>query len=142
MHAPIQARSGRKGTPSLNALKHHRAGTTDTHNTLEEILLSICDEYGLPRPLVNHPIGRYIDDFAWPDHNLVAETDGYETHGTREAFEHDRQRDRDMLIDGIRTTRITYRKATEQRSALGDELTKLLTPTPPPARPRAVARPR
>src|SRR5262249_44339640 len=130
--------------PSLNALKRHPAGTTDTRNTLEELLLSICDEYGLPRPLVNHPIGKYIADFAWPDHNLIAETDGYETHGTRQAFEHDRQRDRDLLIDHWRTTRITYRQAATQRRQLGEELQKLLTPTPPPARPRprAAAPPR
>jgi Protein of unknown function (DUF559) len=142
MHAPITARNGRRGTASLNALKHHLSGTTATQNTLEEILVSICDEYGLPRPLVNHPIGRYIADFARPEHNLVAETDGYETHGTREAFEHDRQRDRDMLVDGIRTTRITYRQATERRSVVGGELTKLLRPTRPRARPRAAGPPR
>jgi very-short-patch-repair endonuclease len=93
--------------------------------------------------MANHPIGRYIADFAWLDHNLIAETDGYATHGTREAFEHDRQRDRDMLIEGIRTTRITYRQATTQRSAVGEELRKLLlTPTRPRARPRAAGRPR
>jgi very-short-patch-repair endonuclease len=104
--------------------------------------MSICDEFGLPRPLVNYPINGYIADFAWPEQRLIAETDGYETHGTREAFEHDRQRDRDMLIDRWRTTRITYHQASTNRRRVGEELEALLTPTQPPARTRAAARPR
>jgi very-short-patch-repair endonuclease len=142
LHAPITTRHGRKGTPSLDALKHHPAGTTDTTNDFEELLMSICDEFGLPRPIANHPINGYVADFAWPEHNLIAETDGYETHGTREAFEHDRQRDRDLLINRWRTTRITYRQASMNRLRVGEELEALLTPTQPRARPRAAARPR
>ena len=144
LHAPITTRNGRKGTPSLNALKHHPAGTTDTTNDFEELLMGICDEFGLPRPRVNYPINGYIADFAWPEHRLIAETDGFETHGTRQAFEHDRQRDRDMLIDRWRTTRITYRQASRQRQKVGEELCALLglTPTRPPARTRAAVRPR
>src|SRR3712207_8685226 len=35
----------------------------------------------------------YVADFLWPSHRLIAETDGFATHGTRAAFEGDRVRE-------------------------------------------------
>jgi very-short-patch-repair endonuclease len=39
---------------------------------------------------------------------LVVETDGYGTHGTRRAFEHDRRRDVELALHGYNVRRFTY----------------------------------
>jgi hypothetical protein len=38
-------------------------------------------------------------DFCWPTHRLIVETDGWETHRTRAAFEQDRRRDAALTAD-------------------------------------------
>ena len=68
-------------------------GAEPTRSELERKLLTALAAAGLPRPLVNHPIGRYRVDYFWPEHKLVVETDGWAGHGHRIAFERDRARD-------------------------------------------------
>jgi Protein of unknown function (DUF559) len=70
---------------------------------------------GLPEPLVNcsltapdHP--HIVPDFYWPTHRLIVETDGWETHRTRAAFEQDRARDAALQADGWRVVRFTWRE--------------------------------
>jgi len=38
---------------------------------------------------------------------LIVETDGRESHGTRQAFERDRRRDRRLMMLGYRVVRFT-----------------------------------
>jgi very-short-patch-repair endonuclease len=40
----------------------------------------------------------------------VVETDGHQTHGTRQAFERDRRRDQRLTIAGWRVIRVTWRQ--------------------------------
>lgn len=48
-------------------------------------------------------------DFVWPEARLIVETDGFAAHGTRNAFEADRIRDRRLGRAGFRTIRLTPR---------------------------------
>ncbi len=52
-------------------------------------------------------------DFAFPDHGLAIECDGYETHGTREAFENDRLRAARLVSSGWRVMMLTWKQVTE-----------------------------
>jgi very-short-patch-repair endonuclease len=47
-------------------------------------------------------------DLAWPEVGLAVEVDGWETHGTREAFQDDRERDALMVAMGWRVLRFTW----------------------------------
>jgi hypothetical protein len=47
-------------------------------------------------------------DLAWPGARLLVEVDGWDTHGTREAFQDDRQRDAMMVAMGWRVLRFTW----------------------------------
>jgi hypothetical protein len=60
--------------------------------------------------------GHCEPDFLWPSRRLVVETDGWETHGTREAFEADRAKDAALTAAGYRVLRFTWR--TEPETAL------------------------
>jgi hypothetical protein len=85
-----------------------------TRNGFEARFLSLIRAAGLPEPLVNEPFeapdhGPCEPDFHWPSHRLIVETDGWETHGTRAAFEADRATDAALTASGYRVVRFTPR---------------------------------
>ncbi len=46
-------------------------------------------------------------DFAWPRIRLAVEADGWETHGTRTAFQRDRRRSAALALAGWTVLRFT-----------------------------------
>jgi very-short-patch-repair endonuclease len=83
---------------------------------LERDVLRICRAHRLPMPEVNVRIGPYEVDFLWRKHKLVLETDGYQTHGTRSAFEADRERDVQLQLMGLTCMRFTHRQVSDPRA--------------------------
>ena len=78
-----------------------------TRSGLERRFLDLVEEAGLPKPATGfNELGHELDVY-WPEQGLVVELDLYETHGTREAFERDRLRQEDLLLEDIRMTRVT-----------------------------------
>lgn len=65
---------------------------------------------GLPRPIAGYPISHYTADFAWPAERVVVETDGWQFHGDRIAFEDDRARDAFLVARGWIVVRVTWRR--------------------------------
>lgn len=70
-----------------------------TRSELERRFLWLCRRYRLPAPAVNVPIGGLTVDFCWVEVKLIVETDGYQAHRGRAAFEDDR--DRDLRLHGL-----------------------------------------
>jgi very-short-patch-repair endonuclease len=81
-----------------------------TRSELERRFLWLCRRHGLPTPEVNVRLGPYRPDFLWRERHLIVETDGWETHGTRSAFEADRARDLQLKSMGYEVLRFTYRQ--------------------------------
>jgi very-short-patch-repair endonuclease len=59
---------------------------------------------------VNAFVGGRMVDFLWPDHRVVVETDGWQTHAHRAAFEDDRARDAMLAAAGYAVVRFTWRQ--------------------------------
>ncbi|HEY2055602.1 MAG TPA: DUF559 domain-containing protein [Solirubrobacterales bacterium] len=78
-----------------------------TRSDLELLFLGLCDEHGLPRPLVNQRVHRRRVDFYWPEQRLVVETDSWDYHRGSVAFEDDHGRDLELRAHGIATRRYT-----------------------------------
>jgi predicted transcriptional regulator of viral defense system/very-short-patch-repair endonuclease len=101
-------------------LERHRVGTTPTRNDFEERLFALVRTANLPEPEVNAwvipPDGgsAFSVDFLWRQQRLIIETDGYATHGTRQAFEGDRRRDQLLTLAGWRIIRITWLQLVEE----------------------------
>jgi very-short-patch-repair endonuclease len=97
-----------------------------TRSELEHLFFRLCERHGLPRPEVNVRIGRHLVDFLWRDHRLVVETDGYQYHRGRAAFEDDRERDLELRRRGYTILRLTFRQITDTpndvAAVLGKEL--------------------
>ena len=53
-------------------------------------------------------------DAYWPDCRLIVECDSYFHHGTRSAFEADRERDAELQTRGYRVLRFTHRQVTRR----------------------------
>ena len=90
-----------------------------TRSGMERRFLDLVEEAGLPKPATGfNELGHELDVY-WPEQRLVVELDLYETHGTRGAFERDRLRQEDLLLEEIRTDRVTGpRLATEPRRVI------------------------
>jgi hypothetical protein len=97
-------------------LAEYEIGSAPTWNDFEDAMLTVTRAIDVPDPECNAWIrlpdgGKWIrGDFVWRDQKIVVETDGYQTHGTRQAFEDDRRRDQRLLAYGWRVIRVTWRQ--------------------------------
>jgi hypothetical protein len=109
-------------------LEEHYIGSTPTASELEEAFVVLSRAVGLPKPEVNGWIvlddgeSPIKGDFVWRAQKIVAETDGEQTHGTRQAFEADRRRDQRLMAAGWRVIRTTWRQVKRRP----EELERLL----------------
>jgi hypothetical protein len=133
----------RRGTTNLRRVleKHRAIGETFARSELERRLASFLDAYGLPRPLLNATSDHGELDARWPEQRLVVEVDGWAAHGTRDAFERDRARDRALVTAGWRVVRITWRQLETDADTIARQLSALLGATPPPRSARRARRP-
>jgi very-short-patch-repair endonuclease len=105
----------------------HGYGEAVTRSDLEALLLQLCIDNGLPRPQVNRYDGVRESDFRWPARRLIVEVDSWTFHGrTRGAFEADRERDRQLLLEGWRVARFADRQLLADPGAVAAELADLL----------------
>jgi very-short-patch-repair endonuclease len=123
----VRAHAGRPGTGALSILlREHRVGSTATRNDFEERFLSLCRTHHLPQPEVSVPLLDYVVDFLWPGASLVVEVDGRGTHGTRLAFQADRDRDGRLAVAGYRVVRFTWFDGTRRPAVVANRLRRLL----------------
>ncbi len=122
---------GRRGSAGLRALLRDRAVVRGiTRSELERRFLAILAGTDLPRPRCNAQVsvrGRFFEaDCVWTEQRLIVELDGQEAHGTDLAFEKDRERDRLLLVEGWRVTRVTWRQLRDDAPAVIADLRRLL----------------
>jgi very-short-patch-repair endonuclease len=108
----LDRHKGKRGAPVIRRLYVSTKPIPVTRNEFEERFLSVLDASNLPRPRFNAPLhlrGQFFEpDCLWDEQRLIAELDGGEVHNTDHAFQADRRRDRILLAEGYRTTRITW----------------------------------
>jgi very-short-patch-repair endonuclease len=87
---------------------------TVTRSELEERVLKLCADHGLPRPEVNTRIEGVEVDFVWRDARLIVEVDGYAYHRSPTTFESDRERDVILSVAGWQVLRFTWAQLTRR----------------------------
>jgi len=127
----IERHPGRRGSGVLREILGGAiAAAGVTRNDFEERFAALVRREGLPRPTLNAPLqvaGRIFEiDCLWRGHRLALELDGRAAHSTPMAFEADRERDRLLLADGWRVTRVTWRQLEEQPGRIAAEIRTLL----------------
>jgi very-short-patch-repair endonuclease len=132
------ARLGRRrGVARVRAvLETHHAGATATWSELEEAFLELVRAARLPAPEVNAWL--MLDDgdppirvdFLWREQRVVLETDGWNTHKTRQSFEHDRRIDQRLTAARFTPVRATWRQIKCERRRLAQTLRRVLPRAP------------
>jgi len=113
------------GHPGAGRLRKAIAAYRDpafTRSRLEQRFLALVREAGLPRPDVNTFVAGFELDMYWPAERFAVELDGYETHGTRAAFESDRIRQEDLKLAEIEMIRITDRRLKREPEVVAKRL--------------------
>jgi predicted transcriptional regulator of viral defense system len=99
------------------AAKLHRtitAGPELTRAESERILRRICSVAGLAQPRTNaKPDGEREVDAYWPP-DVIAEVDGFSTHGHRKAFAGDRRKRSILAAKGYRVLQFTASQLTQE----------------------------
>jgi hypothetical protein len=100
-----------------------------TRSDIEDMVLTICEDAGLPRPLVNVWIPRIEKevDFMWPKPRVIVEADSHEHHGTPSAREADYRRDRLLRNLGWRVERVTWREIVHEPKTVAAVIRDALT---------------
>lgn len=91
--ALLAATPNRKGAGTIRELLGAQRLPLDrTRTWLEDQFVLLCEEHGLPMPLVNAPLLDYEVDFLWPAARYVVEADGGD-HLTPEQRDKDNEKD-------------------------------------------------
>jgi very-short-patch-repair endonuclease len=108
--ATIARNNGHKGAQVLKQATSRKPKWTQ--NEWEAEFLDLIRKAGLPEPDTNDAFhvpdyGLCEPDFHWPQHHVIVETDGFESHGTRQAFRNDRAKDAALTAAGHSILRFT-----------------------------------
>jgi very-short-patch-repair endonuclease len=108
-------RPGRRGAGVLGGVLDERAlGTDRPDGLLEPRMARLLRQAGLDgwvfQFVVRDAAGRFVArvDFAWPDLKLVVEVDGYEKRASRQAHQHDLERQNAVVLLGWKVIRFTW----------------------------------
>jgi very-short-patch-repair endonuclease len=107
----IARSNGHRGAGRLDAAT--RQPMQVTMSAWEDRVLRLVRRARLPEPVCNESLyvpdhGECKPDFCWPAHNLIVETDGWESHRTLAAFRADRAKDAALTAAGYRVLRFTW----------------------------------
>jgi hypothetical protein len=118
----------RKGTAAIRKIleQHDKNGRSVPTSLLERRFLALLDAHDIPRPTINRLSSEGELDATWPEQRLVVECDGFAVHGTREAFERDRAKDRALQVAGWRVVRLTWRQITDDPDIVAAHVKALL----------------
>lgn len=97
-----------------------------TRSDLERDFLRLCRRNGLPAPEVNVKVGSWTVDFLWRRQRVAVETDFYDYHRGRVAFQDDRARDLDLRRHGFAVHRFSERQLNEQAELVAADLREAL----------------
>lgn len=78
-----------------------------TRSDLERDFLRLCRRYRLPAPEVNVRVGRWTVDFLWRRQRIAVETDFFDYHRGRIAFQDDRGRELELRRHGFAVHRFS-----------------------------------
>jgi predicted transcriptional regulator of viral defense system len=125
LEAIVNAHRQERGAAKLRQALDLDGDPALTKSELEELMLALCHEHGLPRPQVNEDVAGLEVDFVFADQRLAVEADSWTYHRTRRAFERDRERDAILARAGYRTLRFTHRQLTRDPTTVAETITKV-----------------
>jgi very-short-patch-repair endonuclease len=96
--------------------------TDRTRSDLERDFLRLCRRYRLPAPEVNVKVGRWTVDFLWRRERVAVETDFYDYHRGRIAFQDDRTRELELRQRGLAVRRFSEEQVNDHAAEVAADL--------------------
>jgi very-short-patch-repair endonuclease len=107
--------AGRRGSGLLAELVGARAGVVlGPESPFETHLMRVLRAAGLPMQAVQHQVGRYRVDFAYPGARVAIEADGFRWHSTRQQWDRDRARRNALTAVGWSVLHVTWPELRER----------------------------
>jgi predicted transcriptional regulator of viral defense system len=126
IHEVIERNRGHHGAKRLRFALATYERPIWTRSEFERRFVEYLVESGLPRPATGwNEVGHELDVF-WPELDFGVELDTWETHGTRDAFERDHDRDLDFALAEIETIRVSERQFQREPDAIATKIARLL----------------
>ena len=135
LHAVIERNRGHHGAKRLRYALAIYQPAPFTRSDFERRFVDHLVASGLPRPATGwNEVGFEIDVY-WPELRFGIELDSFATHGTRDAFERDHDRDLDFAMAGIETIRVSEVQFRREPDWIAAKIAQLLERrrTPPGA---------
>jgi very-short-patch-repair endonuclease len=126
LRAVVDRNRGHHGAKRLRLALSTYEPRRYTRSEFERRFVDHLVRSGLPRPSTGWNEVGYELDVYWPDLRFGIELDTYETHGTRDAFERDHDRDLALTLAGIETIRISERQFLRSPNEIAAYVTTLL----------------
>jgi hypothetical protein len=127
MRALLARSNGHHGESKvLAALETYEEKPVFTRSGLERRFLEVVTAAGLPAPSMNRFVAGHEIDAYWEAERFGVELDVFETHGSRLSFEEDRERDDELLLAGVETTRVTGPRLDREPEAVIDSVRRHL----------------
>lgn len=102
---------GRYGSPAARRLL--QAASDGAHSEAERLLIRLLNAAGITGWRTNYPVGGYRVDVAFPEHKVAIEVDGWAFHSDQYVFQHDRNRQNTIALNGWQVLRFTWLDLTE-----------------------------
>jgi len=102
---------GRYGSPSARILLQAASG--GAHSEAERLLVKLLQEARMTGWQANYRLGRYKIDIAFVRAKVAIEVDGWAFHVGQEDFQHDRERQNTIALQGWQVLRFTWLDLTE-----------------------------
>ena len=127
------ARRGRRGVGVVRPLiSERRQWENRTESQLEDEFTKIVGDFDLPAPMpqfiVRDESGGFVCrvDFAYPDHRVLIELDGFAYHGDEGTFQSDRTKQNRTQLLGWSILRYTWRDVLDRPGIVAAEIRSVL----------------
>jgi hypothetical protein len=126
IHAVIERNRGHHGAKRLRYALDIYKPAIYARSEFERHFVDYLVVSGLPRPATGWNELGYEVDVYWPDFHFGVELDLWETHGTRDAFERDHDRDLAFALGGIETVRVSEHQFRREPDKIAAKVANLL----------------
>jgi predicted transcriptional regulator of viral defense system len=92
----------------------------------ELLFLDALEKVGERLPVLNIWVDNWEIDAYWPAERFAVEVDGWESHGSRKAFENDLLRQEEMKLAGIDCIRVSARRIETKPQQVAERIRTLL----------------
>jgi predicted transcriptional regulator of viral defense system len=126
LRAVVERNRGHHGAKRLRLALTTYEPRRFTRSEFERRFVDHLVRSGLPRPTTGWNEAGFELDVYWPDLRFGIELDTCETHGTRDAFERDHDRDLALTMARVETIRISERQFLRDRNEIAAYIATLL----------------